>query len=77
MTHFIFPQILYEATFDQPLRKTCQNTGFCWPVFSHVRTEFTILSLYGRMRVSENLYSRIIYAVNQCEAFQIFKHKVS
>ena len=33
------------------------------PVFSRIRTKSTILSLYGRIRVTENSYSRIFYAV--------------
>ena len=37
----------------------CKNTGFHWPVLSRIRTEATILSIYGRIRVSENPYSRI------------------
>ena len=45
------------------MHKTCKNTGFQWPVFSHIRTEFLILSLYGRVCISENLYSCIFYAV--------------
>ena len=45
------------------LHKMCKNTGFHWSVFFRIRTEFTILSLYGRMRVSEKLYSCIFYAV--------------
>ena len=43
-------------------RKICENTGFHWPVFSHLRTEYKILSLYGRIRVSEKPYSDIFYA---------------
>ena len=38
--------------------------GFHWPVFSRIRTESTIVSLYGRIRVGENLYFRRFYAVN-------------
>ena len=34
------------------------------PVYSLIRTESTILSLDGRIRVSENPYSRIFYAVS-------------
>ena len=45
------------------LRKLCKNTGFLWPVFSRIRTKYTILSLYERIRVSENPYSCIFYAV--------------
>ena len=42
------------------LHKICKNTGF--PVFSRIKT---ILSLFGRIWVSENPYSRIFYAVEQ------------
>ena len=45
------------------LRKICQNTGFLWPAFSCMRTELKLLSLYGKMRVSENPHSGIFYAV--------------
>ena len=38
------------------LYKICENMGFHWPVFSRIRTKSTI-------RVSENLYSCIFYAV--------------
>ena len=43
------------------LHKICENTGFHWPLFSRIRTE--ILSLYWKIRVSENPYSRIFYTV--------------
>ena len=36
---------------------------FYWPVFSCKRTEPMILSLYGKMRVSDNPYPRIFYIV--------------
>ena len=29
-------------------------TGFYWPIFSRIRTELQILSLYGRIQVSEH-----------------------
>ena len=45
------------------LHKICKNTGFHRPAFFCIRTESTILSLYGRIRASENPYSRIFYAV--------------
>ena len=45
------------------LHKICENTGFHRHVFSRKRTESTILSLYGRIRISENPCSRIFYAV--------------
>ena len=45
------------------LHKVWENTGFPWPIFSCKRTEYTILFLQGRLRVSENPYYRIFYAV--------------
>ena len=36
---------------------------FSLTVFSHIRTNSTILSLYGRIRVSKKPYSCIFYAV--------------
>ena len=45
------------------LRKFCKNTSFHWPIFFRIKTESTILSLYGRIRVSENPYSPIFYTV--------------
>ena len=47
----------------QILRKTCQNMGFLWPVFSRIRTETSILYLYGKIQAKENSYSVIDYAV--------------
>ena len=49
---------------SQPLHKICENTGFHWAVFSRIRTESYIFSLYGRIRLNEKPYSRIFYAVN-------------
>lgn len=37
--------------------------SFHCPVFSRIRTESTILSLHGRIRISENPYSCAFYAV--------------
>ena len=37
--------------------------GFSLIRISRIKTESRILSLYERIRVSENLYSRIFYAV--------------
>ena len=45
------------------LHKICENTYFHWPVFSRIRPKSQISSLYGRIRVSENPYSRIFYVV--------------
>ena len=66
----------YVKYFSEPLHKICENTGFHWLAFSHIRTESTILSLYGRIRVSENPYSRIFYAMTKSilerPRFQVF-----
>ena len=43
--------------------KICENSGFHLPVFSRIKTESTIPSLCRRIRVSENPYSHIFYAV--------------
>ena len=45
------------------LHKICENTGFHWPVSPSIRTESRILSLYRKIRVTENPYSRILYSV--------------
>ena len=45
------------------LHKIYHNAGFQWPVFFRIRTESYILSLYGRIQVIENPYSRILYEV--------------
>ena len=49
--------------FRQSLHKICENTGFHWPIFSHISTRSQIPSLYGRIRVNENPYFCIFYAV--------------
>ena len=48
---------------EHTLHKIGENADFHWPVFSRIRIKSMILSLYGRIRVCENLYSRIFYAV--------------
>ena len=58
------PFICRKAGRVQPLHEICENTGFQWPVFSRITTQSTILSLFGRIRVTENPYSCIFYAVN-------------
>ena len=65
MCHFLFydKKVVSENDSKIPLHKICENTGFHWPVFSHIRSESLILSLYERIRVSENMYFRIYYAV--------------
>ena len=45
------------------LHKICENTDFRSSVFSRIKTESTILSLYWEIWVNENPYSRIYYAV--------------
>lgn len=45
-----------------PLHKPCEKTGFYWPVFSRIKTEYTILSSYGKLRASENPSSSTFYA---------------
>ena len=45
------------------LHKIYKYTDFYCPVFSRIRIESTILSFIGRIRVSENPYTRIFCAV--------------
>ena len=45
------------------MRKTCAKMGFRWPVYSRVRRESRILSLYWKIQNSENSYSCIFYVV--------------
>ena len=45
------------------LHKIRDNTGFHWPVFTRIRTESTILSSCGRIRVREKPYPWIFYAI--------------
>ena len=45
------------------VHQICENMDFHWPVFSRIKTESAILSIYGRIQVSENPYSRIFYPV--------------
>ena len=52
------------------LHKICENTGFYWSVFSRIKKISTILSLYGRIRVSENPYSRNILCSVRYSVFQ-------
>ena len=58
---------MYAANDEQnplaTLHKILENPGFHSPVFSLIRTKSMILSLYGRIPVSENPYSPIFYAV--------------
>ena len=59
------------------LRRICEYMSFLQPVFSHVRTESSILSLYEKMRVRENLYSGIFYAVYVSVMCIIFLHTIT
>ena len=52
-----------KETKSMTLDKICESMGFHRPVFSSIRTESTILSLYGRILASENAYSHIFYEV--------------
>ena len=52
--------------------KICRYTGFLWPAFSRIRIESTIMSLYGKIRVRENPYSDIFYAVSYKRIFFVF-----
>ena len=58
---------MYAANDEQnhlsTLHKIRENTGFHPPAFSRIRTKSMILSLYGKITVSENPYSPIFYAV--------------
>ena len=46
------------------LDKLCENTSFHVPAFSRMRAESAIMSLYGRIRVSEDPYTRVFHAVH-------------
>ena len=66
------------------LHKIFKNTSFDRPVFSYIRTEYTIVSLYRRIRVSENPYCCIFFALikpkktwNHVFAFHIKIHPVT
>ena len=54
------------------LHKTCENTGFHWPIFSRIRKKSSILSLYGGTQVSENPHSRMFYAVKVWNGDPVF-----
>ena len=41
--------------------------GLLWPLFYRISAELYNLSLYGKIRVRKNLYSRIFYAVFQTD----------
>ena len=52
--------VIFLQVYISRHHKICENTGFHW---SRIMTESTIISLYGRIRVSENPYSSIFYVV--------------
>ena len=54
---------LPDVFLKKTLPKLCQITGFLWLAFSHMRTESTILSLCGKMRIIENPYYGTFFAV--------------
>ena len=56
---FLICITLYKHT----LCKICQYTGFLWPVFSHIRSESTILTLYEKIWVRKNPYAGKFYTV--------------
>ena len=53
----------------------CKNWGFCWSVFSCIRTYSWILSLYGKIQVSENPYFCLYYAVLCNRSVHVFLQK--
>ena len=53
----------------------CKNWGFCWSVFSCIRTYSWILSLYGKIQVSENPYFCLYYAVLCNRSVHVFSQK--
>ena len=67
---FFHPKELVEiASLDAvnitvSLHKICQSTGFCLQIFSLIRVESTILSLYGKTMLGKNPYSGIFYIVH-------------
>ena len=62
----MFRRTLTWYLWSFPLRKICQNTGFLLPVFSCIRTDYSILSLYGNTRVVKKPCSGIFYATSVC-----------
>ena len=63
LTSSLMSCLMSYQTTKHSLHKICEDTGFHWPVHSRIKTESTILFLYGRIQASENPYSRIFYAV--------------
>ena len=68
-------ELTFEESIDEILKfslcKTCQNMAFLWAAFSRIQTESKILSFRGKIRVTENLYSVIFYAVSIIIFFQV------
>ena len=62
----MFRRTLTWYLWSFPLRKICQNMGFLLPVFSCIRTDYSILSLYGKTRVAEKPCFGIFYATSVC-----------
>ena len=46
------------------LNTLCKNTVFHLPAHPRIMIESAIMSLYGRIRVSEKPYYRVFYAVH-------------
>ena len=53
----------------------CKNWGFCWSVFSCIRTYSWILSLYEKIQVSKNPYFCLYYAVLCNRSVHVFLQK--
>ena len=60
---------------EASLCEICKNWGFCWSVFSCIRTYSWILSLYGKIQVSENPYFCLYYAVLCNRSVHVFLQK--
>ena len=56
-----FTQIFLSKT---SLDKLCENTAFQLPALSRMRTESAIISLYVKIWVSENPYSRVFHTMH-------------
>ena len=50
---YIPNQLTQHSSQHVMIRMISQNTCFLWPIYSHMGTESTILSLYGNMRIGE------------------------
>lgn len=56
--------------------KICKNIGFFPPLFSRIRTASTILSLYVKIRVSENPHFWIFYAAGETFVLEFENDKI-